>query len=109
MLRAMNLSTTVLALVLLLANCQAVQADMVTYELGPFQVEGTATSAPGAQADAFAKLYDMLNEIENNLPEGHVLLQFVIEDQGWTSATDYTIDFHVLIWIPSGPNPNGSI
>jgi hypothetical protein len=107
MLRTMKLFTVLAALVLVVATCQTARADLVTYELGPFQVDGFGTSANDSMADAYGNLYDMLVEIENNLPEGHVMLEFVIEDQGWTTFNHYSIDFHVLVWIPTDPGPPG--
>jgi hypothetical protein len=109
MLRAMKLFTATVAVALLLTNCQSARADLVTYELGPFQVIGFGTSAPEAQSAAFGELYDMLIEIENNLPPGHVLLDFVIEDQDWVSVNQYRIDFHVIVWIPTDPGPPGGL
>jgi hypothetical protein len=50
-------------------------------------------------------MYDMLVDIENNLPEGDVLLEFVIEDEDWETDTRYFIDFHVVIGTMNPPAP----
>jgi hypothetical protein len=105
MLRTMKLSSVLFALVLMVTTCQAAQADLITYELGPFHVDGYGASANDSMANAYGNFYDMLVEIENNLPEGHVMLDFVIEDQDWTTFNHYFIDFHVLVWIPTNPGP----
>jgi hypothetical protein len=66
-------------------------------------------TASESQADAYGNLYDRLVEIENNLPEGHVLLEFVIEDEDWISVEEYFIEFHVVVWIPTPPGPPSGI
>ncbi len=93
------------ALSLVFVNCQSAQAQLVTYELGPFQVEGLGLTAAESQANAYGNLYDKLLEIEKNLPEGHVLLGFVIEDKDWIIVEEYYIEFHVIVGIPTPPGP----
>lgn len=109
MLRTMKIFLLCLSVGLVLFTCQTAHADMITYELGPFHVDGMGQTAEQAKANAYGELYDMLLEIENQIPNGHVLLDFVIEDQGWTSVNDYYIDFHVIVWIPTPPGPPSGI
>lgn len=105
MFRNLKLSLFLLSVALVGIHCQTAEAQMITYELGPFHVTASGLTPEQAKANAFGEMYDMLDDIENNLPEGHVLLGFTIEDQGWTSVNEYFIDFHVTVWIPSPPGP----
>lgn len=98
-----------LAVLTVLSNCQSAFANMVTYEMGPFHVVGMGATPNDAEADAYGQLYDMLVDIENNLPAGHVLLTFVIDDEQLTAPDTYEIDFHVIIWIPTPPGPPNGI
>jgi hypothetical protein len=97
------------AAITVMANCQSAFGQMVTYELGPFHVVGLGATSQEAESDAYGNLYDLLLDIEANLPEGHVLLSFVIEDEGLTAPDTYEIDFHVVIGILSPPGPPGGI
>ena len=107
MLRKLKFGSILFALVLVVTNCQTAQADLITYVLGPFHVDGYGTTSTDSMQEAYGNMYDMLIEIENNLPEGHVMLEFVIEDQDWTTFNHYFIDFHVVVWIPTDPGPPG--
>lgn len=98
-----------IAVMTIMANCQSVFGQMVTYEMGPFHVVGLGATPAEAQSEAFGAMYDMLLEIEENLPEGHILLSFEIDYQDLTAPDTYEIDFHVNVWIPTPPGPPNGI
>jgi len=98
-----------IAVITVMANCQSAYGQLVTYELGPFHVEEFGATPQEAESEAYGAMYDMLVEIEANLPQGHVLLGFVIENEMLTAPDTYEIDFHVIVWIPTPPGPpNGT-
>ena len=105
MLRSLKISLVCLSLLLMSAHCRTALADMVTYELGPFVVEGKGNTYDQAEANAFSAMWAMVDEIESELPEGHVLLDVVVEDQGQMAKFEYFIKFHVVVWIPTPPGP----
>jgi hypothetical protein len=96
------------AAMIVMADCQSALGQMVTYEMGPFHVDGLGATPQEAQSEAYGAMYDLLLDLEANLPEGHVLLTFVIEDQGLTAPDTFEVDFHAVIWIPTPPGPPGA-
>lgn len=105
--RALKLSSFLFVFVLILANAESAQAQMNTYELGPFHVEGYGINPAEAEAEAYGELFDFMVWIQTTLPPGHVVLDFEVITEGHTSPTTYVIDFYVIVWdqLPPGP-PN---
>lgn len=109
MLRTLKFSLVCLSMLLVSAHCQTALADMVTYEMGPYFVQATGPSDKAAASNAYGKMYDMVDEIEQNLPEGHVILEVVVEKEELNAPLSYFIKFHVVVWIPTPPGPpNGT-
>jgi len=95
MLRATKaFSSFVFAALILLGAGQA-QAD--TYELGPFSVTGLGATENMAEADAYGEAWDLVTDIIDGLPEGHVLIDFVVESGELVTPGAYVLEFHVVI------------
>lgn len=107
MLRALKFGAGLLACVLLLSESVSAETGLETYELGPFQVVGLGVDGDDAAADANAKMFAMLFDIQNGLPEGHVYLDYAIDNEGLIDPNEYQIVFYVIVWIPDGPGPPG--
>lgn len=103
--RALRLLAFSFVFVILLANCQSAQAQMDTYELGPFHVEGHDVTPNDAMDAAYGEMWDMIVAIEATLPPGHVVLDFVIITEGFTAPTIYEIDFYIIVWDSTPPPP----
>lgn len=103
--RALRLLTFSFVFAMLLANCQAAQAQIDTYELGPFHVEGFGATPNEGMEEAYCELWDLILAIEAALPPGHVVLDFEVIVEGFTTPTIYEIDFYIIAWDPTPPPP----
>ena len=110
MLRATKLFSVVFFLMLSMASVSQAQAQS-TYELGPFLAIGFGETASQAQADAYAEAWDMVDSIAAILPQGHEIIDFVVESQEQL-GNSCMLEFHIVVGydgLPGvvGPGPGG--
>lgn len=99
----------VFVFVLLLTNAQSVHAQLNTYQMGPYHVEGFGVTSGEAVTQAYEEMWDLIFAIETTLPPNHFVLAFQVISQGHTNANTYVIDFYVIIWEPTPPGPPNRI
>ncbi len=103
MFRALKIVTVLLTLGVVLASSQTVKADLTTYEMGPYDVVGVGNS-PGESYDlAWVQLYEIMFTVD--LPEGHQVLDFVVESEAMIQDGTYEITFHLIIGYNCPPGP----
>lgn len=89
--------------------CIAQNAQAQTYELGPFHVEGVGVTPQEAEEQAYIEMWDQIISIENSLPPGDVVLDYIIINEGLVGPNLYEIDFIVICGPlpPVGPGGGG--
>ena len=107
--RALKLSSLLFVFVLFLANAQTAQAQMNTYEVGPFVVEGYGVTPGEAASEAYGAMWDLIISIEEALPPNHIVLEFQILEQRHINTNTYVIEFVLIIWEPTPPGPPNRI
>lgn len=95
MLRATKILSACLFMVLMLANCE--QLNAATYEVGPFQVEGFGATAEEAEENAYGEAWDVMVAIDAMLPPGDEIVEFVVEYEELILPTTYVLEFHLVI------------
>ncbi len=95
MLRATKAFSSFLFAAIVFLGANQAQAD--EYELGPFTVTGFGITENLAEADAYGEAWDLVMDIVDGLPTGHVLVDFVVESGTLTSPNTYDLQFHVVI------------
>jgi hypothetical protein len=84
------------------------QAQADTYEMGPFTVTGFGPTDSLAEADAYGEAWDIIIGILDDLPEGHVMIDFVIESGVLLAPGVYELQFHIVIeYDPFAPSGGG--
>ena len=106
MLRATKAFSSLLFVALVLLSANQAQAD--TYEMGPFSVTGFGSTDTLAEADAYGEAWDIVMDIMDGLPEGHVMIDFVVESGTLVAPGVYVLEFHIVIeFDPFSPGGGG--
>ena len=95
MLCATRLLSVCFFLALAFANVGQAQAQ-ATYELGPFLVIGDGVTSVQAEENAYGEAWDMVETIANALPEGHEIVDFVVESEELL-GTVFILEFSLVI------------
>ena len=101
MLPATKLLPVFFFLALAFAHVGQAQAQ-ATYELGPFLALGDGETPAEAEANAYGDAWDIVAGIAAILPEGHEIIDFVVEN-GELIGTTYWLEFHIVVEY----DPNG--
>ena len=105
MFRTLKIVTVLLTLGVVLAGSQTVMADLTTYEIGPIEVIGVGLNPSLSQDEAWGQVYDIMIDIQNELPEGHEILDFEIDSAGMLQDGTFEIIFCVVIGYNCPPGP----
>lgn len=95
MLRATKILSVCIFLALAFANVGQAQAQS-TYELGPIMVIGDGETAEEAEANAYGEAWDMVESIAAFLPEGHEIVDFVVESEELIGTT-FILEFSLVV------------
>jgi hypothetical protein len=95
MLRATKILSVCIFLALAFANVGQAQAQ-ATYELGPFLAIGDGETPTEAEANAYGDAWDIVAAIAAVLPEGHEIIDFVVESEALFGTT-FFLEFHLVV------------
>ena len=103
MLRSTKFMFVCLFLTFAFVNVGQAQAQS-TYELGPFMAIGSGETASEAEANAYGEAWDIVAAMAEVIPEGHEIIDFVVES-GQLVGDTYFLEFHLVV--EYDPNPPG--
>jgi hypothetical protein len=76
-----------------------------TYELGPFVAIGVGRTSSMAEANAWSEAWDIVAVMAEVIPDGHEIIDFVVERAELVTSNTYILEFHLVIEFD--PNPPG--
>jgi hypothetical protein len=105
MLRAIRIVSVCFLITLGLAGISQAQAQS-TYELGPYVAFGIGESESEAEGKAYIEVWEIVDSVEEYLPEGHEVVGLLIGGEDWIGDT-YSIEFYIVVQYDPTPPEDG--